>query len=611
MLGAAYTPQQTTFCVWAPIAHQVETHLQNSNRLVPMARDAEGYYTCTVPDLPAGARYLYRINSEKERPDPASRSQPDGVHGASQVVDPAFDWTDGGWCPPTLRNSIMYELHVGTFTPEGTFEAIIPYLPYLVDLGITTLQIMPVAQFPGARNWGYDGVQLYAPHHAYGGTTGFKRLVDASHRHGLAVMLDVVYNHLGPEGNYLWDYGPYFTSRYHSVWGDSINLDGPDSDPVRHFFIENAIYWLDQFHIDGLRLDATHALLDFTARPFVSQLAAAAQDWADRHNRRVHIIAENAHSDRRLTLSREANGLGLDGQWNDDLHHLLHVALTGENEGYYIDYQDFRLLPKVLLESFAYTGQYSPSWRRTHGTSARDIPADRFIVATQTHDQVGNRMMGERLTALTDFDGLKLAAALLLCSPYVPMLFMGEEYGEPAPFLYFVSHGDPDLVEAIRMGRKTEFETFNWKDEPPDPQSEETFERSKLNHDLRDSGHHAILLALYRDLMHLRRENPALTDPSREATRVFTNEPERILCLERRDTGQAFRVFMNFDLNEAQTLHVPGGSSSSWHKIRDSNDPAWCVGEASQPRPPEQFKAGESMIITLAPKAFAIYEEER
>lgn len=605
-LGAAYTPQKTTFHVWAWNAARVEVHLLSSDRYIEMRRDSAGYFTCAVPEVQAGERYLYRLDGAQERPDPASKSQPEGVHGPSQVVDDAFPWNDNAWNPPTLRNSVMYELHIGTFTPEGTFEAVINHLPYLKDLGITTLQIMPVVEFPGARNWGYDGVQLYAPHHAYGGVQGLKRLVNACHQSGLAVMLDVVYNHLGPEGNYLWDYGPYFTDRYRSTWSDSVNLDGPQSDHVRRFFIENAIYWLESFHIDGLRLDAIHALYDFTARPFVQELAAAIHDWAARSNRRVHVIAESHHSDRRLTLPREANGLGLDGQWLDDLHHALHVALTGEQEGYYADYGDFGLLVKVLQESFACTGQYSRVWQRRHGTSARDIPADRFVVATQTHDQVGNRMLGQRLSQLTDFDGLKLAAALLICSPYVPMLFMGEEYGETAPFLYFVSHGDPDLVAAVRRGRAAEFADFKWAGEPPDPQSEATFAQSKLDHDLRQGGQHAVLFSLYRDLLSLRHAYSALRNPDRDATRVFADPARQVLCLERRDGPQALRVFMNFDLRHEQRLSVPG-DAAFWERLRDSHDTAWTFGETRGRPAPERFPAGETQVVTLAPKAFAIY----
>ncbi|MFW5691603.1 MAG: malto-oligosyltrehalose trehalohydrolase, partial [Chloroflexota bacterium] len=508
-----------------------------------------------------------------------------------------------------LRNSVMYELHVGTFTPAGTFDAVIPYLPYLRDTGINTLQIMPVAQFPGARNWGYDGVQLYAPHHDYGGVDGLKRLVNACHQHGLAVMLDVVYNHLGPEGNYLWDYGPYFTDRYRGGWGDAPNLDGPHSDHVRRFFIENACYWLREYHIDGLRLDAIHGYFDQSARPFVAELAAAAHDQAERLNRRAHIIAETHHTDRRLTLSPEANGLGLDGQWLDDLHHLLHVTLTGESDGYYADYQDFGLLPRMLRTRFAYTGQYSQVFQRRHGTSAADIPADRFIVATQNHDQVGNRMLGERLTQLTDFNGLKLAAGLLTLSPYVPMLFMGEEYGELAPFLYFVSHTDPDLVKAVQKGRAEEFAAFEWAGEPPDPQAQATFDRSKLDHTLRERGQHALLLNIYRDLLALRRQYPALTNPDPEGTHVYADARSRIICIERREDAEALRVFMNFASAEAQSLSVVG-DRTTWVKLRDSSDPAWSLTAPVDVIAPDRFIPGEPLTVTLPPRSFVVYVSE-
>lgn len=609
-LGATYTPQKTTFHVWAPNAQKVDLILEDDGRTIPMTGDADGYFICHVPDLPAGAAYLYALDDDKERPDPAARSQKDGVHGASEVIDPAFAWTDAGWTPPTLQNSVMYELHVGTFTPEGTFDAIIEYLPYLRDLGVNTLQIMPVAQFPGGRNWGYDGVLLYCPHSDYGGVDGFKRLVNAAHNHGLAVMLDVVYNHLGPEGNYLWDYGPYFTDRYKGSWGDSLNLDGAHSDAVRRFLIDNAIYWLDEYHIDGLRLDAIHALKDVSARPFVGELAERAHDWAAANNRRVHIIAETHHSDRRLSLSRDANGLGLDGQWLDDLHHLLHVALTGEDDGYYADYQSFDLLPKVLVERFAYTGQYSQVFKRRHGTSARDIPADRFVVAAQNHDQVGNRMLGERLTALTDFDGLKLAAALVICSPYVPMLFMGEEYGEVAPFLYFISHNDPDLVAAVRAGRAAEFAAFQWDADPPDPHAESTFQQSKLDHRLREGGQHALLFNIYRDLLALRRDTAALTNPAPSATRIYHIAGERALCMERHGGGRVLRVCLNFERDAESTITIPA-DGYAWRKIRDSRAPEWCLDAAETPQSAAgSFGAGAAMAVRLPAKAFAIYERD-
>jgi maltooligosyltrehalose trehalohydrolase len=605
-LGATYTPRETTFHVWAPLVENVEVHLLDKARYVPLQPARGGYFTGVIRDVPPGARYLYRLDGEKERPDPASKSQPEGVHGPSAVVDNAFAWEDDGWRPPSLRNSVMYELHVGAFTEAGTFDAIIPHLAGLRELGVTTLQLMPIVQFPGARNWGYDGVQLFAPHHDYGGAAGLKRLVNAAHGQGLAVMLDAVYNHLGPEGNYLWDYGAYFTNRYHSPWGDSVNLDGPDSDAVRRFFIENALQWFEHYHIDGLRLDATHALVDFSARPFLAELTATVDDWADRHNRHVHLIAENDRSDRLLTLSRDANGFGLDGQWLDDLHHVLHVALTGEADGYYSDYQDFALLPKVLRERFAYTGQYSPARRRRHGTTARDIPADRFIVATQTHDQIGNRMNGERLTQLTDLAGLKLAAALLAASPYVPMLFMGEEYGEAAPFLFFVSYGDPGLIEAVRKGRAEEFAAFDWAGEPPDPQAEATFARCKLNHALRTADHHRVLYTLYRALLTLRRTYPALTNPDPGATTVYSTPANRLICLERRDGPEALRIFLSFERARTVTLPTPE-DEVPWRKIVDSEAAEWSPDGKAGPLAPDGFRPGEPFAVTLPAKGFAIY----
>jgi len=595
--------------VWAPHVQQLELHLVRQDRRVPMQRDSAGYFSCVTSDVWPGDRYVYRLDGQHDRPDPASRSQPDGVHGPSEVVDPRFDWTDNGWMPPTLRNSVLYELHVGTYTDAGTFAAIIPHLERLRALGITTLELMPVAQFPGARNWGYDGVNLYAPHRAYGGVQGLKRLVDACHAAGLAVMLDVVYNHLGPEGNYLAQYGPYFTDRYHTPWGDSVNLDGPHSDHVRRYFIENAVYWLDKFHIDGLRLDATHALFDFSAQTFLSELARTVHDWADRHNRRVHLIAENDRSDRALLLPEAAGGLGLDGQWLDDLHHTLHCALTGESDGYYADYADFALLPKVLREGFAYTGQYSPARQRRHGSRSADIPADRFVVCTQNHDQVGNRMLGERLSALTDLNGLKLAAGLLLTSPYVPLLFMGQEYGEIAPFLYFVSHGDPHLIEAVQQGRAAEFADFKWKGTPPDPQAEETFRRCVLQHQRRDDGAHAILYRLYGHLLELRRTIPALTNPRRAATRVLADDGARIVALERREGAGAVRVVMNFHLDTPQTLTLPP-DDAPWHSICDSNAAEWRPDQRAAHTAPARLEPNTPAAITLPPKSFVIYQRE-
>lgn len=593
------------FLVWGPDVEQIDVYLPARDSVHRLKRGANGYHRGEVKDIRVGEHYFFRLDGEKDRPDPASRWQPEGVHGPSALVASAFAWDDMGWVPPSLRNTVIYELHTGTFTSEGTFDAIIPHLPRLKELGITTIELMPVNQFTGERNWGYDGVNLYAPHHDYGGAVGLKRLVNACHKAGIGVYLDVVYNHLGPEGNYLWDYGPYFTERYHTPWGASLNFDGPGSDHVRRFFIENAIYWLDEYHIDGLRLDATHALFDFSAVPFLEALTASVQEWANATNRHVHLIAENDRSDRKLLLPREAGGTGLDGIWLDDLHHALHYALTGEDDGYYADYADFDLLVKVLREGFAYTGQYSPARDRHHGTPSRDIPADRFVVCTQNHDQIGNRMLGERLSQLTDFDGLKLAAGILACSPYVPLLFMGEEYGETAPFLYFVSHGDAGLVEAVQKGRAEEFAAFRWKGEPPDPQAADTFQRCKLNHDLREKDHHALLYRLYSFLLKLRATSPALTNPRREDTSVHAEG--RLIWLDRHAENQRLRIAFNFDLANAGTLHLPR-SDSPWRLLCDSNAAEWLADNANgDGNVPDFLPAGTVTPLTLEPKSFAIY----
>jgi maltooligosyltrehalose trehalohydrolase len=451
------------------------------------------------------------MNGKADRADPVSRWRPEGVHGPSRVTDPGdFDWDEGDWVGLAVRDLIIYELHVGSFTEAGTFEAIIPRLELLRELGITAIELMPVAEFPGRRNWGYDGVSLYAPQSSYGGPTGLRRLVNAAHRAGLAVVLDVVYNHLGPEGNYLRDFGPYFTDRYRTLWGEGWNLDGPESDEVRRYILDNALYWMTEFRIDGLRLDAADTIVDQSALHLLEELGEVVHRQADRLGRRVHVIAETAANDPRYVRNPGVGGFGLDAQWSDDFHHAVHVALTGEHEGYYADFGGIAPIAKALAERFVNDGRYSLSRRRRHGRPAADLPADRFVVCVQNHDQVGNRARGERLSALVPPGALRLAAAILLLSPYIPLLFMGEEYGETHPFLYFVSHSDPALVEAVRDGRRHEFAAFGWTGEVPDPQAEPTFERSRLDWDAAQRAPHAQLRALYRDLLEVRRTVPAL-----------------------------------------------------------------------------------------------------
>jgi maltooligosyltrehalose trehalohydrolase len=528
-LGALYLGEgRCLFRVWAPRAEAVELHLlERPGRLVPLGPAPDGYHEAVVSDVRPGARYRFRLDGKDELPDPASRFQPEGVHGPSQVVDPDFDWTDGEYRRPTLRDYAIYEIHVGAFTSEGTFDAIVPRLPELRELGVTAVELMPLGQFPGERNWGYDGVFPFAVQASYGGPEGLKRLVNACHASGMAVILDVIENHLGPEGNVLDRYGPYFTDRYRTPWGEAPNFDGPDSDEVRRYFIENALYWVDEFHVDALRLDAVHAIIDVSPRPFLEELAATVRERASRP---AFLVPESADNDARLVRSRELSGFGFDALWNDDFHHALRTLITGERKGYYRDYGELRQLAKASREGFVYTGEYSPFRRRRHGTPSSDLSPERFVVFSQNHDQVGNRMLGERLTALVDFERLKLAAAAVILSPYLPLLFMGEEYGESAPFPYFVSHGDPELIESVRSGRKEEFASFDWGGEPPDwggeppdPQAEATFLSAKLDWKLRGKEPHRSLLDLYRELLRLRREEPAL----RERRRIDATADER------------------------------------------------------------------------------------
>jgi maltooligosyltrehalose trehalohydrolase len=491
---------------------------------------------------------------------------------------------------------------VGTFSGPGTFEGVIDRLEDLKKLGITALELMPVAQFPGNRNWGYDGVYPFAVQDSYGGPRGLKTLVNACHGMGLAVVLDVVYNHLGPEGNYLRDFGPYFTDRYRTPWGEAVNLDGPDSDEVRRFFIENALSWIVDFHVDGLRLDAIHAILDFSARPFLEELAETVQEAAERLNRRVHLIAESDLNDTRPIRGREWGGFGLDAQWNDDFHHAVHTLLTGERSGYYRDFGRVEDLAKAWREGYIYSGEHSPYRRRRHGTSSRSIPAHRFVVFSQNHDQAGNRTGGERLSSLVPPEGLRLAAGVVLLSPFIPLLFMGEEYGEVAPFFYFISHSDPGLVQAVRRGRREEFRSFAWKGDPPDCQSEETFLQSKLNHRLREEEGHRRLLEFYRELIRLRRRLSPLAYLSKENLEVRGLEKEKVLYARRWRGKEA--VWMAFHFGQSGVsadVPLPGGS---WRRQMDSEDEAW-VGRGSLN--PDPLLSDGNVRLTLHPRSFVVY----
>jgi maltooligosyltrehalose trehalohydrolase len=602
-LGATYLGHgQSHFLVWAPRAQKVEVHLLGPDeRFVPLTPGGRGYHQGRVDGVKPGRLYFYRLDGELERPDPASRHQPEDVHGPSQVADPDFPWEDQAWFGLPLKDFIIYELHVGTFTPAGTFEAIIPHLDELKELGVTAVEIMPVAQFPGSRNWGYDGVYPFAVQQSYGGPLGLKRLVNACHLKGLAVLLDVVYNHLGPEGNYLRDFGPYFTTHYHTPWGEAVNFDGPHSDEVRRFFIENALHWVTDYHFDGLRLDAVHGITDQSAQPFLAKLAQAVHARAEELNRRIYLMPECDLNDARFIRSRELGGFELDVHWNDDFHHALHCLLTGEADGYYQDYGTVAHLAKGFTEGFIYTGEYSLYRRRSRGSACRDLPARRFLVFAQNHDQVGNRLYGDRLGQLVSFEAQKLAAGAVLLSPFIPLLFMGEEYGETAPFQYFVSHWDPKLIEAVRRGRQEEFAGFEWEGEPPDPQGEETFQRSKINRELRHEGQHRVLYEFYRELIRLRRQHPALAHLSKENLAAMSFERSKVLLVRRWTMDDAACLIFHFGESPA-TLELPL-PAGYWRKILDSGEERW-YGAGSRVLP-TIWSEGE-VSLTLPPLAVVL-----
>ena len=604
-LGATPLPDgRCRFLVYAPSARTVSVRLLSpAKRVVPLERDGLGYHHGIADGVAAGTLYLYRLDGAKERPDPASRHQPQGVHGPSMVTDPgAFAWRDREWRGIPLSSYILYELHVGTYTPEGTFDAILQRLDALVELGITAVELMPVAQFPGRRNWGYDGVYPFAVQESYGGPEGLKRLVDACHRRGLAVVLDVVYNHLGPEGNYLSDFGPYFSDRYRIPWGPAVNFDGPHSDEVRRYFQENALYWLREFHVDALRLDAIHGIMDFSASPFLTELAAAVRDLRKEENRRAYLIPESDLNDARVVTPPEEGGYGLDAQWNDDFHHALHTLLTGERDGYYADFGGIGRLARAFTDGFVYSGQYSAYRRRRHGNPSRHLPAGRFVVFAQNHDQVGNRMRGDRLSVLVSFESQKLAAGVVLLSPFLPLLFMGEEYGEVAPFLYFVHHGDTGLIEAVRKGRKEEFAAFGWKGEIPDPQDEETFLRSRPDPALRGSGNRALLLSLHRELIRIRKTDPVLSRTDREGMEATPFEEESALFILRRDgSAQTAAVFHFGNVPATLPLPLPGGH---WKKVLDSADVRWGGPGGAAPERPDPLGG---VVCALRPDSFILF----
>lgn len=521
----------TTFEVWAPDTHRVRIRIEgNDHHLEPAGG---GWWRIDLPEAGPGTDYAYLLDdSETPRPDPRSRWQPDGVHGPSRVYDDtAFAWSDESWTGKQLPGSVLYEMHIGTFTPDGTFDSAIERLDHLISLGIDLVEVLPVNGFNGVHNWGYDGVCWYAVHEPYGGPDGLKRFVDACHVRGLGVILDVVYNHLGPSGAYIPEFGPYL-KQGRNTWGQLINLDGPGSDEVRRYIIDNALMWLREFHIDGLRLDAVHALADTRAIHVLEELATETDALSAHVNRPLSLIAESDLNNPRLISAREAGGFGLHAQWDDDVHHAIHSLLTGEHYGYYDDFGSLECLKSVLTGAFFHAGTFSSFRGRVHGrpVDRERIPGHRFVVFLQDHDQIGNRATGDRISATLSDGLLKVGATLILTSPFTPMLFMGEEWGATTPWQFFTSHPEPELAAAVGRGRKEEFAEHGWNStEVPDPQEPETFRRSKLDWDEPSAAANASILDFYRQLIALRKERPELSDPRLNLVQVTYDDDHVIV----------------------------------------------------------------------------------
>ncbi|HEY0890798.1 MAG TPA: malto-oligosyltrehalose trehalohydrolase [Nocardioides sp.] len=557
------------YAVWAPRPERVRLLVDGPERtVVDMTRQEDGWWT-PASAVPATGEidYGYLLDDDPDpRPDPRSRRQPDGVHGLSRTFDPAaYAWGDDSWTGRQLAGSVVYELHVGTFTPEGTLDAAIGRLDHLRSIGVDLVELLPVNGFNGTHNWGYDGVAWFAVHEGYGGPAAYQRFVDACHAHGLGVIQDVVYNHLGPSGNYLPLFGPYLKEG-RNTWGDLVNLDGPGSEEVRRLILDNVTMWLRDFHVDGLRLDAVHALVDASRPHLLEEMAVEVAALSAHLGRPLTLIAESDLNDASLVTPREAGGTGLDAQWSDDFHHALHVALTGETHGYYADFAPLAALAKVCERGFFHDGTWSSFRGRRHGrpVDRATMPTWRLVVCSQNHDQIGNRAAGDRLTAHLDDDQLACAALLTLCGPFTPMLFQGEEWAASAPFAFFTSHPEPELGRATAEGRLEEFAAHGWDPSTvPDPQDPTTFARSQLDWSELASERGERMLAVYRSLARLRRALPALTDPA--FTSVRCEVEGRLFLMWRGDTLVAVNFgtdAVTVDLADALSLRfaTPSGA---------------------------------------------------
>lgn len=567
-VGAILSGSHCVFTVWAPQKEKMVLHIvEPSQQKIEMQKDDFGYFTAELDNVTAGTRYFYMPDGTENVPDPASFYQPEGVHGPSEVVDHnTHQWCDQQWHGITLEYLIFYELHVGTFTPEGTFEAIIPRLDDIVATGITAIELMPIGQFPGGRNWGYDGVYPYAAQNTYGGPEGLKKLVDACHAKGLSVFLDVVYNHIGPEGNYLGKYGPYFSSKYRIPWGDAVNFDGEWSDGVRNYFCNNAIYWLKNYHLDGLRVDAIHQMYDFGAVHFWELMHATVKEAEQKVGKHFYLIAESDLNNPKVVKHPCVGGYGFDGQWLDDFHHALYVMLYPKGKRRYCDFGKIEQVAKAYTDGFVHSGEYVSFRKKKYGAPSTGIPGYRFVAFIQNHDQIGNTADGARLCTQISHQMMKVGMAALLLAPYLPMLFMGEEYIDNAPFLYFVSHSDKELIEAVKNGRKKEFEGEQWDIAPSDPQDEETFNRCKLTWEKRNSGNHKEMLEWNKALIDLRKKHLALRNFDKNTVRVYIINPQ-CYVLHRRSDDEQHHILALFNLSGSAASFILPGFAKSWHLV--------------------------------------------
>ncbi|SEJ22434.1 maltooligosyltrehalose trehalohydrolase [Dyadobacter sp. SG02] len=585
--------------VWAPKAEKLQLQFGEEAKMLDMEPKDYGFWTLQTRALWPGDRYRFLLDGKGPYPDPATLYQPEGVHGPSEAFDlQEYEWSDRNWKNPSMKDYIIYELHTGTFTEEGTFAAVEAKLDHLVELGVNAIELMPVSQFAGDRNWGYDGVFPYSTQNSYGGPAMLQQLVDACHEKGIAVILDMVYNHLGPEGNTLGHFGHYFTDKYHTPWGDAINFDDAWSDAVRHYFVQNALMWFRDFHIDALRLDAVHAIKDFSPVHILQEIRQQVDALVRETGREHYLIVEMDLNDTRFVKPIEAGGYGMHAQWVDEFHHALRVSSGQERNGYYVDFDGVASLGKSFRDAYVFDGLYSDHRKRKFGIKADGIPGQQFIVFSQNHDHIGNRMLGERTSQLVSFEMQKLLAGTVFVSPFVPLLFMGEEWAEPNPFQYFVSHTEEELAEAVRKGRKSEFAAFHLEGEAPDPMAVSTFENSKLQWALIDQPPHGTMLQYYRQWIVLRKSQQLLRECDRNGLSVEVFGEKELLCIQRVWGRQHLVAFLNFS-KSSQEVSLPF-EHLSWHKLMASSDSAW-NGPLEMP---EQAEAG---ALTVAAESITVY----